>query len=421
MVEGAAKRKVSYRLNPNSTQEALLLALLRSHQQLYNAALEERIGAWQKRRLSISYADQCRSLTVIRQSMPEWTIPNCSSQQMTLRRLDKAFKAFFQRAKGGKTPGFPRFKSLARFPGFSFKSHGDGWTFNPGKDWKHGRLRIGGVGHIRCRGKARQGGRICASDLLYRNGQWWLSLTVEPERIIRERIGNGAIGMDWGLEHLLTLVDHAGRVRHEENPRWHQQEADDIARLQQAVSRKKRGSHRRKKAIRALARTRAYQARKRLEHQHQLSARLARDNALVVMESLAVSNMTRSAKGTAEEPGRNVRQKSGLNREILDTAPARLMQLIRYKVMETGGEFIEAPARTLKPSQTCPACGTVKKKGLGERVHACPCGHSEQRDAASARVVLNWALFGSPNAPIRSGTGRDRAAYRRPVKLHPIA
>ncbi|TKD35133.1 hypothetical protein FCG41_18330 [Azotobacter chroococcum] len=192
MVEVAAKRKVSYQLYPSQQQGTLLLALLRSHQQLYNAALEERISAWQKQTLSISYADQCKSLTVIRQAMPEWAIPNCSSQQMTLRRL------FFQRARQGKTPGFPRFKSLARFPGFGFKSHGDGWSFVPGKDWKHGRLRVGGVGHIKCRGQARQGGRICASDLLYRNGQWWLSLTVEPEVIVRERTHHAAIGIDWG-------------------------------------------------------------------------------------------------------------------------------------------------------------------------------------------------------------------------------
>lgn len=193
--------------------------------------------------------------------------------------------ATFRRVKSGDSPGFPRFKSKARFPGFSFKSHGDGWRFTPGNDWKNGSLRIGGAGHIKCRGKARQGGRICASDLLHRNGEWFLSLTVEVK---------------------------------------------------------------------------------------------------------------------------NVPQKAGLNREILDTAPALLVQLTRYKVTETGGEFLDAPTRKLKPSQTCPACGARQKKSLAERWHSCPCGHTEPRDAASARVVLNWALHGSPSAPIRPGTGLDR-------------
>jgi putative transposase len=118
------------------------------------------------------------------------------------------------------------------------------------------------------------------------------------------------------------------------------------------------------------------------------------------MEELAIKNMTRSAKGRVDKPGKNVPQKAGLNREILDTAPALLMQLRRYKVTDTGGMWAEAPTRKLKPSQTCPECGHVRKKSLSERTHRCEsCGHTEPRDMASARVVLNWALYGTPTAP----------------------
>jgi putative transposase len=103
--------------------------------------------------------------------------------------------------------------------------------------------------------------------------------------------------------------------------------------------------------------------------------------------------MTASAAGTVDDPGSKVRQKAGLNREILDTAPAALLQKIAYKVQETGGLYLEAPTRTLRPSQSCPACGTVTKKLLGQRWHCCQaCGHEEDRDSAAARVVLRWAL-----------------------------
>lgn len=394
------KRKATYRLYPTPRQALALEALLRSHQQLYNAALEERIGAWQKAGKSLRYADQCASLTLLRRELPEWADINCSSQQMTLRRLDKSFAAFFRRLKAGQAPGFPRFKSLSRFPGFSFKSHGDGWRFSPGKDWRHGTLRIAGVGHVTCRGKARQGGRICASDLLHRDGAWFLSLTLEPAEIVRERTGNAAVALDWGTESLLSGVRDDGRRVKMKNPRWHRQDKDRIAALQQAVSRKKRGSNRRKRAVRKLARARARQARKRLDYLHQKTCGFARRYALVAMEELNVKNMTRSAKGTVEHPGRNVPQKAGLNREILDTAPARLMQLLRYKVMETGGIWAEAPTRKLKPSQTCPDCGHVRKKALSERTHRCEaCGCTAPRDFASAQVVLNWALYGTPTAP----------------------
>ncbi len=391
------KRKVNDRLYPTPRQAEALGILLRSHQQIYNAALEERVSAWKKARQSISYAHQCASLTEIRRDLPEWAEANCSSQQMTLRRLDKAFSAFFRRVKSGGTPGFPRFKSLSRFPGFSFKSHGDGWRFTPGKNWKHGSLRLSGVGHVTCRGKARQGGKICASDLLHRNGQWFLSLTLEPEKIERARTAHGAIALDWGTEH---GVRETGQAMTLDNPRWYQNSKDEITALQQAVSRKKRGSERRKQAVRRLARARAKQARKRLDFLHKTTSQLTQNHALVAMEELRINNMTRSAQGTVEQPGRNVAQKAGLNREILDTAPALLMQLLRYKVSDTGGMRAEAPTRKLKPSQTCPECGHVRKKSLSERTHRCAsCGHTEPRDTASARVVLNWALFGTPTAP----------------------
>lgn len=400
MSDAEQKRKVTYRLYPTPRQAEALGALLRHHQQLYNAALEERISAWQKAGKSISYADQCASLTDLRRELPEWAEANCSSQQMTLRRLDKAYAAFFRRIKQGQAPGFPRFKSLKRFPGFSFKKHGDGWRYTPGEQWKHGTLRISGIGHISCRGKARQGGRICASDILYRDDQWFLSLTVEPKEIVRVRIAHDTTALDWGVEALLSCVNEDGSTNSIENPRWHQSSKDCIAKLQQSVSRKKRGSNRRKLAARRLRKAQKKQARRRLDHLHKTSNHIAKRHALVAMEDLTVKNMTRSTKGTVEEPGKNVAQKAGLNREILDTAPPLLMQLLRCKVLETGGMWVEAPTKKLKPSQTCPMCGNRHKKSLSERMHECGnCGHTEPRDIASARVVLNWALYGTPYKP----------------------
>ena len=114
-------------------------------------------------------------------------------------------------------------------------------------------------------------------------------------------------------------------------------------------------------------------------------------------------NMTRSAKGTVEEPGTRVRQKAGLNREMLDTAPAQLMSMLRYKAEDAGAWVMEAPTRKLKPSQTCPSCGRQKAKTLCERVHRCECGHVEDRDHAAARVVLNWALSELAREPGQQG------------------
>jgi putative transposase len=103
-------------------------------------------------------------------------------------------------------------------------------------------------------------------------------------------------------------------------------------------------------------------------------------------EELAVKNMTKSAKGTIEKPGKQVKQKTGLNREILDTAPRKLLNMVHYKVEETDGHYEEVETRKVKPSQRCPDCLVVVKKTLSTRQHECACGASYHRDVASGLV-----------------------------------
>jgi putative transposase len=143
--------------------------------------------------------------------------------------------------KAGQAPGFPRFKSLARFPGFSFKDHkrGDGWRFTPGKDWRHGTLRLQGIGHVKARGQARQGGEIRSSDVLHRSGKWFLSLTLDVGSPQRERTGDAALAYDWGVETFLTGVTHDDQDVDLANPRWWQAEKDHVTELQRAYSAKK--------------------------------------------------------------------------------------------------------------------------------------------------------------------------------------
>jgi putative transposase len=391
----APVRKVTYKLYPSRNQLFALRETRRLHQQIYNACLDQRIDAYRKRGIAVSYADQCRELTDLRRECPEFATVNCSSQQVTLRRLDKAFKAFFDRAKKGTgSAGFPRFKSLRSYPGFGFKAHGDGWRFVPGADWTHGKLRLQGIGIIKARGQARQGGTIKSCELLHRDGTWYLSLTLECLEIVRQS-GTDACASDWGVETFLTLAvaNQDGEPIEEtiENPRWFQSERAKITSLQRSVSSRKRGSNRRKTAVRRLAKARARTARRRLDWHHKLSAKMVGRFALIASESLTIRNLT--AKGTVEEPGKMVARKAGLNREILDTAPSQYEAILKYKASEAGTIRMEAPTRKLKPSQTCPCCGSVRKKTLSERTHKCKgCGRILPRDFASAWVVLDWAL-----------------------------
>ena len=384
-----AMRKYTYKLYPKPEQQVALLETLRLHQQLYNAALQERIEAYRKHGIRITYNDQQASLTRIRSEHPEYRALPCTSARMTLRRLDKAFKGFFRRVKQGGKPGFPRFKSLNRFHSFELLEP----RFAHNDSGKHGRLFIPGIGHIKARGQARIEGAIKTSQIKHKHGQWWISLTIDGDAT-RTSSTRKACAMDWGVEHLLTVVEPNGQFQHLQNRRHYQSGQKKQEQLQQAVSRKNKGSTGWKKACRSLSRFKRQQTNQRKDAHHKLSAQIADRYALVAMESLQITNMSRSAKGDVNTPGKNVKQKSGLNREILDTAPSTLMAQVRCKVEETGGEFVETPTRQLKPSQRCPTCGhTHKDNRQTQAGFACvSCGFSQNADVVSGINSLLWAL-----------------------------
>ncbi|PZO59517.1 MAG: transposase [Pseudoxanthomonas suwonensis] len=193
-----------------------------------------------------------------------------------------------------------------------------------------------------------------------------------------------------------TLALEDGTFEEVPNPRHLDAETEALREEQQALSRlaRQRQISRRAHAAakRKLARRHAKVAARRKDFLHKLTARLASRHPLIATEKLCVRGMTASARGTGAEPGRNVAQKAGLNRSILDTGPSTFLNMLRYKAEEAGSEFLEADTRRLKPSQRCPSCGSVRKKALAERRHACACGCDLGRDEAAALVLLQWGL-----------------------------
>ena len=109
---------------------------------------------------------------------------------------------------------------------------------------------------------------------------------------------------------------------------------------------------------------------------------------MVATEELNLKNMTRKAlKGSKRK-----RQKTGLNRNLLDVGIGMLKSAIDYKLDEADGVLVMVPTLKVKPSQTCPQCGVQKPKVLSQRMHQCECGYTESRDVAAAKVMLQWAL-----------------------------
>ncbi|WP_031406439.1 RNA-guided endonuclease TnpB family protein [Thiomonas sp. FB-Cd] len=395
------RRKVTLKLYPNAAQSARLEAWTRLHCELYNAALEERIDAWHKARKSISYYDQQNVLPQIKADRPELNELGSHALQQTLRRLDLAFQLFFRRVKAGQTPGFPRFKAAKRFAGFAYPDSA-GWRL-----MQHGgsgaTLRIGtgeAAMSIRARGRHRFGVEAKPNDitLTRRNGQWFVSVTLRvPESACaRRRTGDQRRGVDFGINDWATFDD--GRTI--DNPRWLREELPRLAALQRQRARKK-GSLRFKRLGRRIARLHERIGNLRRDFVHKETTRMVRQCAILATEQLAPKTMSRSARGTVDAPGRRVRQKAGLNREILSAGFGMVHPMLAYKAEEAGTRLHLSNTRQIKPSQRCSACWELVPKTLSQRMHVCPCGHTAPRDRNSALVVLIDA-FNTQHTP---GTG----------------
>lgn len=370
------------------------MALFVHHHHLYNWALKDRIETYRNFNYGLSFSEQCKINTFWRKNRKAQGLQNANAQseQVTLKRVALAFDGFFRRLKkGDKKAGFPRLKPFQRFKGWGYKSHGDGWRLYLNEK-KHGAVYLADVGIVKIRGKARnEGGTPKTSEIIRKNGEWFLSVAFEYGTIKRQ-CGTKAIGLDWGVEHYFSTIDQDGNFEQVENPRYLRQSKELLTSLQRDLALAKKGTRAHRKLKFRIAKLHQKIARQRLDFTHKQTSKLVEVAALVATEKLTVKNMTRSAKGTAEKHGKNVKQKAGLNREILNTAPAMTLSLLKYKAEEADSEFVEVPTRQVKPSQTCPDCGRQRKKSLSERWHSCECGCEKPRDVASAQVNLNWAL-----------------------------
>jgi putative transposase len=384
------RRKVTFKLYPSATQAERLTGWIRLHCELYNAALEERIDAYRKTGKSISYYEQQNVLPAIKADRPEFVEPGSHALQQTLRRLDLAFQAFFRRVKAGRTPGFPRFKASKRFSGFCYPDPA-GWKLMQ-SGTRGATIRIGSgkdAMSIRARGRHRFGDGAKPNDLtiMRKNGEWFASVTlrVSAAACARMRNGDDHRGVDFGINDWATF-DNGETIA---NPRFIRNELPWMADLQRQQARKKRGSIRYKRLGRHVAKLHERIGNLRREFLHTTTSRMVASCAVLATEELRTQNMSRSARGTQDKPGRMVRQKAGLNREILSAGLSMAHNMLAYKAVEAGTRLHVSNTRQLKPSQRCAACWEIVPKTLAQRVHECPhCGHTAPRDQNAASVVL---------------------------------
>lgn len=387
-------RSYKYRLYLHKPQESMLSYLLDLSRNVYNAALEQRIVTYQETGDSVWYGEQWEYFRDLRRSDPDGLgILNATCLQQTLRRLDKAYRAFFRRAKSGETPGFPRFKSRDRWKSLEF-TYGDGCKLRFDKT-NRALLYLQNIGEVKIKyhREIPKDGKIKHLVVKRLNNKWHAIFQVDlPDKPSLNR-EESTVGIDMGLHSLLALSDGTSV----ENPRWFREAEKDLRIAQRHLSRCKRGSNNRKDAVLRVARIYEHVTNQRLDFWHKVTTDLVKEHSVIVLEDLNLSFMLRN---------------HSLAKSAHDAGLGLFRQLLQYKAEEAGTTILFVnPAYT---SQMCSGCGKIVQKDLSVRVHKCECGLVLGRDHNAAINVLNLGLKSAwtepPDANVSDGAMRSRGS-----------
>lgn len=375
------RRSYKFRLRPTTRQHVALAACLRDHCDLYNAALEERRVAWKRCATAVRYGGQSAQLKDVRQDCPDQGRWSFSSQQATLRRLNKAFEAFFRRVKSGQKAGYPRFRSKDRFDSVEWPKDGDGCRWKP----EHRQVYLQGVGTLKVTVHRPVEGVVKTISMKREGRRWYLILSCDdvPPKLL------GATGAVVGIDMGITVFAATSDGELIDNPRHGRKAAGRLAQAQQVLARKKRGSANRHAARSVVANRQRKVANQRRDFHHQLARRLIDTYDVIAVEDLTVKNMSRSASGTLEAPGVNVAAKSGLNRSILDAGWAQFRSILTDKAEEAGRQVIAVNPRYT--SQTHWKCG-LRGDRDGISFWCSHCSVSEHADLNAAHNILRAGL-----------------------------
>jgi putative transposase len=307
-------------------------------------------------------------------------VDSAQSAQQTLRDLDSAFSAFFA--------------GRARYPRFRSRRH-DPWLRCPqdvlirrvNRRW--GEVKLSKLGWVRFRWSRAPGGRIRHASVSRDTLGWHLSLCVQVDAPAVAANAGAAVGVDRGavVQAALSTGELVGRERY-----LRAKERERLRRLERQREREQRGSGRQQRTKRKIAGLHAREARRRCDQTHNLTTRLAQAHELIAIEALHTRGMTRSAKGTRDEPGRRVAQKRELNRAILERGWGELERQLEYKADWYGAQLVRVPARNT--SITCVRCNAIDRRSRESqaRFRCRQCGHQAHADVNAARVILARAL-----------------------------
>ena len=353
-------RTYKYHLYPNCRQRDRLQTTLYLCRELYNAALQERIESYKITGKGTTFNSQSLQLPEIKEIREDIFSVYGQVLQDVLHRLDKTYQSFFKRIKLGQKAGFPRFKGENRYNSFTYPQNGFKLSGNF--------LQLSKIGNIKIRLHRKIEGEVKTLSIIREAGNWYACFAVEFEPVPLPK-NDKAIGIDVGLEYFATLSD--GTVI--ENPRWYRNAKAQLRRAQRRVSRRKKGSIRRRKAVLILQKAHQHIKNQRLDFHHKLSHWLVQNFGTIVVEDLNVKGLS----------------KGFLAKSVNDVGWGSFFSKLSYKAENAGRKLIKVdPSGT---SQTC-LCGAKVSKTLSDREHICTkCGLVAPRDLVSAQIILQRA------------------------------
>jgi putative transposase len=394
------RKGMKYRAYPTPEQEIFLPRISGCVRLVFNLGLEQR-EMFARPGRSIRYEGQRAELKELKAHADFLRdIPHHCLQE-GLVDLQTAFERFF--------------KGISGYPQPRLKGQDDGFRFPDPKqfyvattdDAKFAMLHLpkmgkknGDHGALRLRLHRPLEGKIRSLTLNHEAGIWHASFLCEIEVARPAQPFGEAVGVDRGVAVPIMVSD--GTTPHVPLPTERQRIRE--RRLHKAISRRKRGSNNRRKAVRALGRHKAKEARRRRDALHKATTHLAKNHSLIVIEDLRVKNMTASAAGTIEEPGVNVAQKSGLNRAILSVGWGASAVMLGYKTIWYGSELRRVPP--MGTSQECSECHQIDAPSrISRDVFRCTaCGHTKHADLNASETILYRGLQLPTPKDTRSGS-----------------
>ena len=365
-----------FELRPDGEQQRKMRRFAGACRFVYNRALALQKARYAAGEKKLGYSALCREVTAWRNSADTAWLRDAPIHplQQALRDLDRAYQNFF-----AKRAAFPRFRKKGRRDSFRYP---DPKQFK--LDQANNRLFLPKLGWVRYRNSRDVLGTARNVTVSERGGKWFVS--IQCAQVVAEPThpSRSMVGVDLGIAQLATCSD--GMVVEPFNSL--KRRARQLARAQRSLARKRKGSsnYRRQKA--KIARLHIRIADARQDHLHKITHRISQNHAVVCVEDLQVANMSRSASGTVEAPGKQVSAKRGLNRAILDQGWFELRRQLGYKLAWAGGQLVAvAPQHT---SQRCSACGHVSGENRRSQSRFCcvACGHTQNADLNAAMNIL---------------------------------